>query len=266
MTKDEALDLALEALEQIASAMPFPVGRKAIAAIKQARALDKKAENARELGLDYEPVREDWGPGPHEVHSLPPAAPVQDNDAHYKGVVEGVQKLFDDKRAQPAPAPKGWKMVPVEPTREMWTAVNKLDDQCAAGNYDGKGCSIEQAWNCLLDAAPTPPEAQPAHTQDIPDLIAGALGVSRGTAYDMMREALKEASPVQEPDHGDELTIAYMSGVHRGKELAAQRQWVGLTDEERNKLWRDVVKWGDPSHDDVDLIKAIEAKLKELNT
>jgi hypothetical protein len=30
------------------------------------------------------------------------AAPVQDTDAHYKGVVEGVQKLFDDKRAQPA--------------------------------------------------------------------------------------------------------------------------------------------------------------------
>jgi hypothetical protein len=46
---------------------------------------------------------------------------------------------------------------------------------------------------------------------------------------------------------------------------AARRQWVGLTDEERNKLWRDVVKWGDPSHDDVDLIKAIEAKLKERN-
>jgi hypothetical protein len=61
--------------------------------------------------------------------------------------------------AQPA-VPEGWKMVPVEPTREMWTAVNKLDDQCATGNYDGKGCSIEQAWNCLLDAAPTPPAAQ----------------------------------------------------------------------------------------------------------
>jgi hypothetical protein len=30
------------------------------------------------------------------------------------------------------------------------------------------------------------------------------------------------AQPAQEPDHGDELTIAYMSGVHRGKELAAQ--------------------------------------------
>jgi hypothetical protein len=43
-------------------------------------ALNKKAENARELGLDYEPVapvQEDWGPGPHECHSLT-AAPVQE--------------------------------------------------------------------------------------------------------------------------------------------------------------------------------------------
>ncbi len=32
---------------------------------------------------------------------------------------------------------------------------------------------------------------QPAK-QDIPDLIAGTLGVSRGTAYDLMREALQE--------------------------------------------------------------------------
>ena len=33
---------------------------------------------------------------------------------------------------------------------------------------------------------------------DIPDLIAGALGVSRGTASDLMRDALKEAAPVRE--------------------------------------------------------------------
>ena len=45
-----------------------------------------------------------------------------------------------------------------------------------------------------------------------------------------------------------------------------QRPWVGLTDKERNKLWRDVIKWGDPSHDDVDLMKTIEAKLKDKNT
>jgi hypothetical protein len=45
-----------------------------------------------------------------------------------------------------------------------------------------------------------------------------------------------------------------------------KKPWVGLTDEERNKLWRDVVGWGDPSHDDEDLMKALEAKLKEKNT
>jgi hypothetical protein len=45
-----------------------------------------------------------------------------------------------------------------------------------------------------------------------------------------------------------------------------KREWVGLTDAERNNLWREVVGWGDPSHDDEDLMKAIEAKLKEKNS
>ena len=48
-------------------------------------------------------------------------------------------------------------------------------------------------------------------------------------------------------------------------EYNLQKPWVGLTFEERNKLWRDVVGWGDPSHDDEDLMKALEAKLKEKN-
>jgi len=52
---------------------------------------------------------------------------------------------------------QAWKLVPAEPTREMWQAVNKLDDEMAAGSYDGKGCTIEQAWDCMLAAAPLPP-------------------------------------------------------------------------------------------------------------
>jgi len=57
MTKDEALDLALEALEYASTGNRRPeIIGSAITAIKQARALDKKAENARELGLDYEPA------------------------------------------------------------------------------------------------------------------------------------------------------------------------------------------------------------------
>jgi len=61
MTKDEALRLALEALENWREFDPENFGevdKKAIAAIKAAlvnEALERKAENARELGLDYEP-------------------------------------------------------------------------------------------------------------------------------------------------------------------------------------------------------------------
>ena len=65
--KDEALRMALDALERgVATCFdrysheqvmcrPEHFINQAIAAIKQALALDKKAENARELGLDYEP-------------------------------------------------------------------------------------------------------------------------------------------------------------------------------------------------------------------
>jgi hypothetical protein len=59
MTKDEALDLAMEALEYRALGVTSggkDLDDRAITAIKQARALDKKADNARELGLDYEPA------------------------------------------------------------------------------------------------------------------------------------------------------------------------------------------------------------------
>jgi hypothetical protein len=73
MTKDEALDLALEALGLYQAAgfgnstdfnkqhEAFYKAQTAIIAIKQACALDKKAENARELGLDYEP--DEWMTG-----------------------------------------------------------------------------------------------------------------------------------------------------------------------------------------------------------
>jgi hypothetical protein len=83
MTKDEALDLALEALENHEGNYKLSDAGcdrhdKAITAIKQVRALDKKAENARELGLDYEPVTTLFGSLP--VYDTPPAqpAPVQE--------------------------------------------------------------------------------------------------------------------------------------------------------------------------------------------
>jgi len=53
-------------------------------------------------------------------------------------------------------------------------------------------------------------------TTDIADIIAGELKVSRSTAYDLMREALKEASPLQEP-------VATVQSLHMdGKDIGVQ--------------------------------------------
>ena len=60
----------------------------------------------------------------------------------------------------------------------------------------------------------------------------------------------------QEPD---DLTIAYMSGLHDGKK---KRTWVGLTDGEFNELYDSYV----PTACYALLIEMVEAKLKEKNT
>ena len=65
MTK-EALKLALEALnttESDCGSRAWEREQEAITAIKEAlanEALEKMAENARELGLDYEPAQRTW--------------------------------------------------------------------------------------------------------------------------------------------------------------------------------------------------------------
>jgi hypothetical protein len=80
-----------------------------------------------------------------------------------------------------------------------------------------------------------------------------------------LRKAAVTAT-VQKPMHPEikKMFEDYFDKCFRAS--SAPREWIGLTDQERNQLWRDVIKWGDPSHDDVDLMKAIEARLKELNT
>jgi len=76
------------------------------------------------------------------------------------------------------PIPAGWKLVPIEPTAEMWAAVNKLDDEMAAGAYDGKGASIEQVWNCLVETAP---ESPPVTVALDPDPRGVSVGVWQGS-------------------------------------------------------------------------------------
>jgi hypothetical protein len=59
-------------------------------------------------------------------------------------------------------------------------------------------------------------------------------------------------------DHGDELTIAYLDGVHTGKQIA-KREWVGLTNEECIEIAaRGYPRW-------LEFAQAVEAKLREKN-
>jgi hypothetical protein len=67
--------------------------------------------------------------------ALAQPAPVRDTEAHYKAVVEGVQKLFNDKRTQPAPVqePVGWmEMVVANLVRE---GVNKHKARALAEHF-----------------------------------------------------------------------------------------------------------------------------------
>ena len=55
------------------------------------------------------------------------------------------------------------------------------------------------------------------------------------------------------------LTIAYQSGYHDGKK-AAQRPWVGLTDDELADIWyKESLDW-------MEFARAHEAALKEKNS
>jgi hypothetical protein len=45
-----------------------------------------------------------------------------------------------------------------------------------------------------------------------------------------------------------------------------KRKWINLTNEEVQTIWKNSIGWGDPSHDEENLVRAIESKLKEKNT
>ena len=67
---------------------------------------------------------------------------------------------------------------------------------------------------------------------------------------------IEKAGPVAAQPQADELTIAYMDGLHQGKK---QREWVGLTDDEVTQQVGD-------SHVLRDVVRAVEHVLKEKNT
>jgi hypothetical protein len=138
MTKDEALDLALAYIQEVDYG-PYD-SKPVITAIKQARALDKKAENARELGLDYEPVQDSTcnetlraqgkayprtcrkcGLGPCIGAPKPPPAQPAPVQSCYCPNCEAMGKELAALKAQPAPVQSAERG---EPVADVYMAGN----------------------------------------------------------------------------------------------------------------------------------------------
>jgi hypothetical protein len=141
--------------------------------------------------------------------------------------------------AQPAPVQ--------EPEPACWQG----DDCCPNRN----ACC--DAQHCLYTTPPAQP-ADPDYKQLYEQLCE---------QYDVLVNELKAAQPADHSeqhldmvDHGDELTIAYLDGVHTGKQIA-KREWVGLTDEDILEAL-DLVGYDSMAFAHA---YAIEAKLREKN-
>jgi hypothetical protein len=104
----------------------------------------------------------------------------------------------------------------------------------------------------------TPPAAQPAPVHEPNEWLTGCPECGMDSGCDC--DSGTWNPPAQSADHADELTIAYLDGVHTGKKIS-KRAWVGLTDDEFNELY-DAYK---NSKGIGALMQRVEAKLREKN-
>jgi len=237
MTKDEALDLALEALESQQPENPFSLESKAIAAIKQARSAPVQEPVAKDWeGAEY------WMPLAWEL-----CADECGEDACNDLIWEG----------GPIPEPWGDRWLKYEDeAKRLIALVQKHTTPPAQPAPVQERNFCERCGKRLGSGIHTcTPSAQPAFVQEpVADVyMAGSMKTNIGT-------------------NG---RVVYVSTVYSEKPLvkgdklytappAAQRQWVGLTETEFEALhWK---AKGYVATGLMDVVRMVEAKLKEKNT
>jgi len=228
MTKDEALKLALEALEstgttnQVGGFTQYFDGRlvdKAITAIEQALAA---------------PVQE------------PVAWRTFDGEGGYEYRTYDTNEDYADAWEKRNPNHKGW----VEP-------LYKDPTPCQTCEALARTAMMDQTAHDT-----TPPAAQPAQEPvALRDALSGALSGAYicSRVWSAWRAGTMTEDDFQLADECDELLDELVAAVAFATPPAAQRPWVGLTDDE-------LLDIADMAYaNDLELLKNLQAKLKEKN-
>jgi len=183
--------------------------------------VEKIANAALEYTPPAAPVHEDWGPGPHEYHSLPaPVRPVAWIDCKVQMPPPGVRVFF----------------------------LHKDHDRVGFDTWFGDDFRWTPSHWMPIPPLTTTPSAQPAPVQE-------------PVAWMHTGGHIQGRNPNWEQGIADGYTR------ERGwtplyTTPPAQRQWVGLTDEDKKGLW---IADQMTNEEWSDLFSAIEAKLKEKN-
>ena len=129
-------------------------------------------------------------------------------------------------------APAGWKLVPEEPTSNMFRAANKIDNEMFAGG-SSHGAEDEQVWTAMYHAAPEAPCASPAAAngaEDIKDMAQARRVITQlraATGQDAALVALIHKAQIilahhLPPDGPDaKTTISALLGLLDGPESRA---------------------------------------------
>ena len=277
MTKDEelAMDLALEALEYIyegANNQGPHTGiswrcvavkaEPAIKAIKQARALDKKAENARELGLDYEPadgtqVSKVWWDG-EKLIAKP--IPLEDFYLPASGCTrshphENMNSMCE-LRTEIARLRNENERVHVE-NRRLIDRIETIDVPPAAPVQEPVAWMYEvNGAHTCLDLFEPPADAYDEGTLHPLYTTPPAAPVQDSTCNETLRAQGKAY-----PRTCRKCGLGPCIGAPK-QPPAAQRQWVGLSEQELKAIWYDAETGGAML---LRFAEAIEAKLKAKN-
>lgn len=105
-------------------------------------------------GYDYDAIAAEAQALREEVAALKHSQQVLigSRNAH-RDERDAARKEVAALRARVAVVPDGYALVPVEPTREMFIAINKEDDKAYAGGCH-HGAQFEWLWDAAIEAAP----------------------------------------------------------------------------------------------------------------